>query len=577
MLDRWREVWRLRVRPRWRELRPLSILTAALAVIVLGTVGFMQLYPSFTIFDAVYNAVQLLGFGGALTQDLPWELEVARLLGPLLTGYAAARGVVALSREQLTVLAFRVLLRDHTVVAGLGDVGFTLVVRMYQAGGRVVAIEKDATNPAVEGCRERGISVLIGDATDPTLLAKARVGQATVLFATCGDDGVNADVAAAAAVLARARVRGALTAFAHIADPGLLSALEAWALREQSSSGFRLETFNAQDAAVRVLMVEHPPFPDGTRPAALVAGDGSFAEAIVLGAAREWHRSGSRGRVLITLAGPSADDAVGRLEKRHPMLRKICDLDPVVVEPSDVPIELADRVGDYSSIYVAFDDEAANLTAAITLANRTGNAGQPIVALVRDEDAGVAAIAAGAAEETRTRIVAFGVLTRGVTPSLVLNGRTETLARAMHEGYRRTQLEAGGEAADNPSLAPWADLPESLRESNRAFAAGIGEKLRAVGAVAVPVPLTGADRTADWIDGHDLERLARMEHERWAADLRREGWRHGPARDPELRTHPSLVEYDDLSESERDKDRNAVRELPAILAAAGFELRRPIG
>jgi hypothetical protein len=571
VFERLREGYRQRIRPRWREIRPLAIVGVFLAVMILGTIGYRELYPSYSVVDAAYHSIQLFGFGGPVGEDLPWQLEVARVVGPLLTGYAAVRGVIALSREQLTILAFRIFLRDHVVVAGLGDVGFTLVSHLYAAGARVVEIEQDETNPAIAGCRERGISVLIGDATDPSMLAKARVGQAALLFATCGDDGVNADVSAAAAGLARTRPRGTLTAFAHIADPGLLSAIEMWAVREHSRSAFRLETFNAPETAVRVLMGEHPPFGRGEGPV-LIVGDGAIADSIALAVGREWQRAGTGGNGEITYAGPAATDAVAGLERRHPLLGRICRITPLEVASEDAGAALAGDAGRYGAVYVALDDEADNMAIAISLAHRSGGA---VVALVRDEESGVAAIATGAADGDGAPIVPFGILTRGLTPALVLNSRTETLARAMHEGYRRAQAAAGASLAENPSLAPWSELPDSLKESNRSFAAGIGEKLRAAGAVAVPAPLVDlGDNGAGWIAGEELEALARLEHERWAADLRRDGWSHGPDRDPELRTHPSLVPYDELSEPERQKDRDAVLEIPAILASAGFELHR---
>jgi RyR domain len=43
--------------------------------------------------------------------------------------------------------------------------------------------------------------------------------------------------------------------------------------------------------------------------------------------------------------------------------------------------------------------------------------------------------------------------------------------------------------------------------------------------------------------------------ERWAAAKRAAGWTWGPERDPELKTHPNLVDYRDLPPAERDKDR----------------------
>ena len=88
-----------------------------------------------------------------------------------MVGVAAIRGLLVLSREQLRLIGFRLFRRGHIVIVGLGDVGFRSR-DLNELGARVIAIDRDATKPSIEGCRERGISVLVGDATDPTCWAR---------------------------------------------------------------------------------------------------------------------------------------------------------------------------------------------------------------------------------------------------------------------------------------------------------------------------------------------------------------------------------------------------------------------
>ena len=51
------------------------------------------------------------------------------------------------------------------------------------------------------------------------------------------------------------------------------------------------------------------------------------------------------------------------------------------------------------------------------------------------------------------------------------------------------------------------------------------------------------------------EQLARNVHETWAQGRIEEGWTYGPERNDVLKQHPSLVEYDELSEEEKEYDR----------------------
>ena len=43
-------------------------------------------------------------------------------------------------------------------------------------------------------------------------------------------------------------------------------------------------------------------------------------------------------------------------------------------------------------------------------------------------------------------------------------------------------------------------------------------------------------------------------HLSWMVSMQERGWRHGPVKDPQKRTHPNLVPYSELPQAERDKD-----------------------
>ncbi len=118
------------------------------------------------------------------------------------------------------------------------------------------------------------------------------------------------------------------------------------------------------------------------------------------------------------------------------------------------------------------------------------------------------------------------------------------------------------------------DLDESLRESNRLFADSIGAKLEAARCVVVPSPLADPNEPPFVFSDDEVEELARAEHDRWCSDLRRQGWRWGPAKDATRRLHPNLVPWSELSEDDRDKDREPIRALPRMLARVGFAIER---
>ena len=69
--------------------------------------------------------------------------------------------------------------------------------------------------------------------------------------------------------------------------------------------------------------------------------------------------------------------------------------------------------------------------------------------------------------------------------------------------------------------------------------------------------------------------MTRVEHERPCRPAFDSAWRYAPGNgDPEQRTHPDLVPWGVLPHSDRERNRNTVRELPSFFARGGFQVRR---
>ena len=89
-----------------------------------------------------------------------------------------------------------------------------------------------------------------------------------------------------------------------------------------------------------------------------------------------------------------------------------------------------------------------------------------------------------------------------------------------------------------------------------------------------------AGRPAFELSEGEVERLARHEHDRWVAERTGQGWRLGD-RDDDAKRHPDLIPWERLSEESKNKDREAVRNLPTIydpaLAEVGLQIVRLSG
>lgn len=71
-----------------------------------------------------------------------------------------------------------------------------------------------------------------------------------------------------------------------------------------------------------------------------------------------------------------------------------------------------------------------------------------------------------------------------------------------------------------------------------------------------------------------VELVAKNVHEVWAQSRINQGWVYGPVRSDELKTHPCLVPYEDLSEVEKQYDRDTAMGTLKLIKKMGFMITK---
>jgi hypothetical protein len=433
--------------PAWQDIRPLGVVGLALLAVALGTWGFKKAGgPDEQWLDSLYSALQLFGLGGGDQSSPPWQLQIARFLAPALVGYAAIRGIIAISRHQLRLLSFRLFLRNHVIVAGLGDIGMRLATTFHDDGNLVVAIERDPSSPGIAHCRERGIGVLTGDARDPGLLDKVRATRAEYLLATCGSDQTNLEVAAAARTLATRRPLAAtLTALVELDSRDLWERVKGQELNpsgndEDGPSPFRQEVFNVAEHAAEQMLAAHSPLSTASasddRSRVLIVADQWLGGSLVGQTVNRWKEApSSQAALSIALAGPAAA-APPRLDA-DPQTESLCELRPIPEKVDSARFAEAD--GGATAIYVALADDATGLATALALYPYANDKRVKIVLAVND-DAWTENALPGPQGDWKP-IEAFGVLKKKVLgPDLPFRHMSNEMIerkRADHEIRRR--------------------------------------------------------------------------------------------------------------------------------------------
>ena len=68
------------------------------------------------------------------------------------------------------------------------------------------------------------------------------------------------------------------------------------------------------------------------------------------------------------------------------------------------------------------------------------------------------------------------------------------------------------------------------------------------------------------------EEIAKNVHEVWAEGRMKEGWTFGEKRDDAKKHHPCLVPYEELTDTEKEYDRNTSQETLKLIMKLGFRI-----
>ena len=72
-----------------------------------------------------------------------------------------------------------------------------------------------------------------------------------------------------------------------------------------------------------------------------------------------------------------------------------------------------------------------------------------------------------------------------------------------------------------------------------------------------------------------LDKLAENVHEVWAENRIAEGWSYGTERNDEHKTTPCLVPFTELSETDKNYDRNTASETLKFIISLGYKITKP--
>ncbi len=556
----------------------------ALGLFACGTIGYFQ--TGFSLMDSLYGAVQLFVLEAPEIQENTL-LNIARFFSPLLLAITAVLSFFRLLRSRY--LEWRLNhLKNHVVICGLGRKGHELA-RRFMPYKKVVIIEKKENNDYAGTCRDSGAFLLFGDAADAAMLKKARVEFAREVYLFTGSDGTNFSSLVTLATMREKEKKSAkkTDVWLHLKTLEMCSFMRDEAIMKSVRKNVALHTINLFETAARDLVINHlvpllPILPeDKGRIHLIQVGFGRMGQAIM----KKLAQTAVTANYLIpkvTVVSLEALEEINTMKGEIPQIKSTCELHAVQgnILNGETRMEILQRVhsalddGDVPVVCLAVDRQYTNVSAALSLAELFNSDGvsksDNVPLFVRQiESEGWGELIDDLSKQkdgVYRHVKGFGTLHELCGEESLKQVQFNKMARAVHCAY-----VAANDPQNKPTDQPWELLSWGAKQANRLAVEHVRVKLRTLGLDCAK----GSSANNDLFlkrAGENVEQLGRLEHCRWMIAKQLSNWTVGAETSYEDKIHKCLVEWDDLSDEEKQKDFDQILAIPNILAAGGLSI-----
>ncbi|HVN94475.1 MAG TPA: NAD(P)-binding protein [Terracidiphilus sp.] len=503
----------------------------------------------------------------------PWQLVIAQIMVPGIALFSAGQLFLTSVRKNLrTAMARRK--SNHSIVCGIGDVGMQIVQNLRAAHHLVVAIDLEGDSPNAATCEKAGVPVLQGDAKSPHVLIAAGIRRAQTAVVCTGSDSENMDIALQINAIHSQpplRKNGAIKVLAELRNDWMHKRLIASDKRSLGSAHVDLRLFNSFNSAARMLIkrLRLPPSPEFEARTFVLVGFGAYGREIALQLIRSSPVALGE-RLKIVVFDQEADAAKEKFLITNPSAAEMATIEFVTAKVAPGSVDLArvvepalESAGPLLGVALALGDDETSLCAALemrSLLDRKGFVHVPVyVRLEHYRRLGEVVRTIEDISAFADRLQIFGTLEETLSADVLIGFRLDAFAQALHEDYRQRS-----QAAINPQAnVPWHDLPEFMKMSNRWRADHTPLLMELAGLhlepnVAAPPVLA--------LSKDQIELLARLERRRYCIERGLIERRFGSAQ------RQSMPEWDELTEEQKESERNEAARLPEIMATLGIRL-----
>lgn len=543
-----------------------------------------------------------------------FQLHVARWTAPLSIAFATLLAVWSYVLSWVVYLRSR-FYKNHFIVCGLGNKGLNLL-KLYSNNGnkQIVVIEENPDHPQLDFARSLGAYVITADASNKEVLSNAMIHKARELFAVTNDDHTNINIAYACdeilsqnndnffVIFTRFTRIIPLVCHVHILDLRLKQYLDEKELIQRVNNLLDVRTFNIYETtAWQIVENLYPPHQqlrqhisilpekfyswktENNLNDIIILGFGVVGENILKSIVRHCHYiNGCKTRVTIV-----DKDVSNRMREFVseclPDLCNIVGLGQQLSVTEDVTIQFIDvnllQINNESYYDLGYNNEPAIVYVCLG----DDNTGVSIAQKSR-------IILSRFCTEIFYNDIKFVVcIERPYNTSFSKHNRREAdnmkifPVDMISETMKwLTKAQVIDEVAkhihsiwDESNKFLWESLPEEKRDSNRLAATHCLLKIQSLqigfnmwqhlySNKQIEKMVAAVDEKIK--DQKTLLQLSKAEHLRWVGEQKMIGWVYHPdKKNSQKKTHPDIRPWDELSDSEQEKDRAIIKKLPELL------------
>lgn len=541
-------------------------------LIIISWIGLSKFFPESNSFrylpDRIYRIIKIVFGGdpsgsGLETENVPLELIIAKICAIGILLFGAYKIIQKVFSEQFNLMkaSFK---KNHLISIGISKKGRQLFKSLkddYQKQG--IAIEKEIEHADINAVKKQGHLVIIGNAEDENTLLEAGIKRASTLIVFLeNEQSVIEIIESVQDIYDKSKCQNELLCFLHISNPRLIDLVKNTGIHFQNNQ-IQLRFFNIHKMLARQFFSQIPL--DMQKVGKSIAdinkivflGYGDFAKAMLVQALRIFHTS-VENDLQISIYSDHADKDRNYFSEQYPKADKIFPVRFHKFEGTfNEMIEKEELMnkGDQTLFITAFDQDQANLNAGLELLEKTQNANFPIYVL-NAEGKGLRKLINYSTDTDRIKF--FGQMEDICNLEFITGQKQDKLAQAIHDDYRK--LLSGASSESEKYTSDWLTLSEDAKDASRAQADHIPYKFLLTNK-SWPV----ADPNQVSFSTAEIETLAIIEHNRWMAHRYINGWDFGESRNDELKLHPSLIPWEILSESEKQKDRDTILRIKILL------------